>query len=61
MKILEKTINFLSLLFRKDEAIFTCIKKDIPLTKENINEVREILKQKNKLSIANTKSIYIRK
>lgn len=49
MKILERFRNFFRLFsVKKDEAIYTCLKNDIPLTDENIKEVMEILKQKER-------------
>ena len=37
---------------KKDEALFTCYKNNIKLTNRNIEEVRQILKQKyNKKNI----------
>lgn len=48
-KMLEKFRNFLKIVtIKKDEAIITCLENDIPLTDENIKEVREILNQKKK-------------
>ena len=47
MKILQKISNIFKLFtLKKNEAIYTCIQNDIPLTNENIKEVIEILKQK---------------
>jgi hypothetical protein len=44
---MEQLLNFLKLFLPKgDEAIYTCFKNNIKLTNKNINEVREILKQK---------------
>lgn len=49
MKILERIKNYFRLLsIMQKEAIYTCIQNDIPLTDENIKEVMEILKQKEK-------------
>lgn len=51
MKILERFRNFIRLFsVKKDEAIYTCLKNDIPLTDENIKEVMGILKQKKKIN-----------
>ncbi|MBK6365483.1 MAG: hypothetical protein IPL63_10090 [Saprospiraceae bacterium] len=53
MKVLEQLIN-LSKLYRisvkKDEVIMECLKNDIPLTNQNINEIRQIIqgREKNK-------------
>ena len=57
MKILERLRNFLRLFsVKKDEAIYTCLKNDIPLTNENIKEVIGILKhQENKELLKNFK------
>lgn len=47
MKILERIKNHLRLFsIKRNEAIYTCIQNDIPLTDENIKEVRGILKQR---------------
>lgn len=49
MKILEKIKNYLKLFsVKRDEAIYTCLQNNIPLTNENIKEVKEIVKQKEK-------------
>ena len=49
MKIIQKLKNSCKLFsIKRDEAIYTCLKNNIPLTDENIEEVREILKQKEK-------------
>ena len=51
MKILERIKNHLRLFsIKRNEAIYTCIQNDIPLTDENIKEVMGILKQKNNQS-----------
>lgn len=57
MKILERLRNFFRLFsVKKDEAIYTCLKNDIPLTNENIKEVIGILKhQENKELLKNFK------
>lgn len=47
MKTLEKIKNYLKLFsVKRDEAIYTCLQNNIPLTNENIKEVVEIVKQK---------------
>lgn len=47
MKFLERIKNHLRLFsIKRNEAIYTCIQNDIPLTDENIKEVMGILKQK---------------
>lgn len=47
MKTLEKIKNYLKLFsVKRDEAIYTCLQNNIPLTNENIKEVAEIMKQK---------------
>lgn len=33
---------------KRNEAIYTCLKNDIPLTDKNIQEIEEILKHKEK-------------
>ena len=44
---MKQLLNFFKLLFfNKDEALYTCFQNNIPLTNENIKEVRQILKQK---------------
>lgn len=44
---MEQLLNFLKLfLLKRDEAIYTCFKNNIKLTQKNINEVREVLRQK---------------
>lgn len=57
MKILERIKNYLRLFsINRNEAIYTCIQNDIPLTNENIKEVIEILKhKKNKELLKNLK------
>lgn len=47
------------LIARKEEAIYTCLKNDIPLTDENILHVIDVLKQKKKYSV--TKELIINK
>ena len=50
MKFLERIKNHLRLFsIKRNEAIYTCIQNDIPLTDENIKEVMGILKQKELL------------
>ena len=47
MKNLERIKNYFRLFsIKRNEAIYTCIQNDIPLTDENIKEVMGILKQK---------------
>lgn len=47
--MLEKIKNYLNLFYlKRDEAIYTCLKNDIPLTDNNVKEVKEILEQSNK-------------
>ncbi|MCU4190032.1 hypothetical protein M9Q43_12790 [Flavobacterium sp. HXWNR29] len=49
MKILERIKNYFRLFsIKRNEAIYTCIQNDIPLTDENIKEVMQVLKQKEK-------------
>lgn len=36
---------------KRDKAIYTCLQNDIPLNEENINEVVEILKQKERIKL----------
>lgn len=57
MKILERIKNYFRLFsIKRNEAIYTCIQNDIPLTDENIKEVMGILKQKeNKQVLKNFK------
>ena len=57
MKILERIKNYFRLFsIQRDEAIYTCIQNDIPLTDENIKEVMGILKHKeNKELLKNFK------
>lgn len=57
MKILERIKNYLRLFsIKRNEAIYTCIQNDIPLTDENIKEVMGILKHKeNKELLKNFK------
>lgn len=57
MKILERIKNYFRLFsIKRNEAIYTCIQNDIPLTDENIKEVMGILKQKeNKQLLKNFK------
>jgi hypothetical protein len=44
---MEQLLNFLKLFLPKgDEAIYTCFKNNIKLTNKNIDELREILRQK---------------
>jgi len=58
MKLIEITKNYLKLFFfKRDEAIYACVKRNITLTEKNINEVREIIKQEKKIAIANSKSL----
>ena len=54
MKAFQQLKNYLKLFsIKRNEAIYTCIKNNIPLTDENIMEVISILKQKE--SLTNTK------
>lgn len=58
MKLLEKLKNYLKLFsVKRNEAIYTCLQNDIPLTDVNIKEVTQVLKQKtlkkNNLKINN--------
>jgi hypothetical protein len=57
MKILERIKNYFRLFsIKRNEAIYTCIQNDIPLTDENIKEVMGILKHKeNKQLLKNFK------
>ena len=58
MKNLERIKNYFRLFsIKRNEAIYTCIQNDIPLTDENIKEVMGILKQKeNKELLKNFKN-----
>lgn len=50
--ILQKIKNLLKLFsIKRDKAIYTCLQNDIPLTDENIKEVIEILKQKERIEL----------
>lgn len=52
MKMLERFKNFFRLFsIKRDEAIYTCLQNNIPLTNENIKEVTEIVKQKEQHKI----------
>lgn len=52
MKILERIKNYLRLFsVKRNEAIYTCIQNDIPLTDQNIKEVMGILKHKENKEI----------
>lgn len=57
MKILERIKNHFRLFsIKRNEAIYTCIQNDIPLTDQNIKEVMGILKHKeNKELLKNFK------
>ena len=57
MKILERIKNHFRLFsIKRNEAIYTCIQNDIPLTDENIKEVMGILTHKeNKELLKNFK------
>ena len=51
MKIMQKLKNILQLFsIKRDEAIYTCIKNNIPLTDANIKDIKEILMQKKKIA-----------
>ena len=51
MKIIQKLKNILQLFsIKRDEAIYTCIKNNIPLTDANIKDIKEILMQKKKIA-----------
>ena len=58
MKNLERIKNYFRLFtIKRNEANYTCIQNDIPLTDENIKEVMGILKQKeNKELLKNFKN-----
>jgi len=48
-KILERIKNYFRLFsIKRNEAIYTCIENDIPLTDQNVKEVMQVLKQKGK-------------
>ena len=48
--VLQQTKNYFKLFsIKRDEAIYTCLKNNIPLTDENIKEVSDILKQKENI------------
>lgn len=50
--MLERFKNFFRLFsIKRDEAIYTCLQNNIPLTNENIKEVTEIVKQKEQHKI----------
>ena len=50
MKILQRFMNLLKLFsIKRNEAIYTCLKNNIPLTDENINEIKQIIKHKKEL------------
>ena len=50
--MIERIRNMLKLFsVKRDEVIYTCIQNQIPLTKENMDEVREILEQKEKAAL----------
>lgn len=50
--ILQKIKNLLKLFsIKRDKAIYTCLQNNIPLTDENINEVIDILKQKEQIEL----------
>lgn len=47
MKLLEKLKNYMKLFsFKRDEAIYTCLQNNIPLTNDNVKEINDILKEK---------------
>lgn len=47
MKLLQQIKNYLRLFYiKRNEAIYTCIKNDIPLTDENIKEIMQVLQHK---------------
>ena len=49
MKFLQTLKNYCKLFYlKKDKAIHTCLKNNIPLTDNNINEVKGILNYKRK-------------
>ena len=49
MKNLQTLKNYLKLFYlKKNKAIYTCLKNNIPLTDNNIKEVIEILNHKKK-------------
>jgi len=44
MKLLEKLKNYLKLFsVKRNEAIYTCLQNNIPLTDKNISDVEEIV------------------
>jgi hypothetical protein len=50
--MIQKIKNILKLFsIKRDKAIYTCLQNDIPLTDENIKEVIEILKQKERIKL----------
>jgi hypothetical protein len=52
MIIIQKIKNLLKLFsIKRDEAIYTCLQNDIPLTDQNIKEVIEILNQKERIKL----------
>ena len=52
MKLLKVIYELYEIIIsRKDEAIYTCLKNDIPLTDENVAHVIEILKYKKRHAI----------
>ncbi|NHM00974.1 hypothetical protein [Flavobacterium difficile] len=47
MKLLEKLKNYMKLFsVKRNEAIYTCLQNNIPLTDNNISDVEEIVKQR---------------
>ena len=47
MRLLEKLKNYLKLFsVKRNEAIYTCLQNNIPLTDNNVSEVEEIVKQR---------------
>lgn len=47
MRLFEKLKNYLKLFsVKRNEAIYTCLQNNIPLTDNNISDVEEIVKQR---------------
>lgn len=47
MKLFERLKNYFKLFsIKRNEAIYTCLQNNIPLTNKNIKEVEEIVKQR---------------
>jgi hypothetical protein len=52
MKSLQIIKNFITLCYlKKDKVITTCLKNDIPLTDNDLKEMKEILQQKKEIKL----------